>query len=181
MIATNCDRLEVYVGGRHVATGAPDRARFGNLAYPPVFVNLTVTDGVARPDLRIDGYVGGRLAGTLAMSADPATDRLAVTVDDGTLLADGSDATRLVFRAVDAHGNHRPHVPGDVRLTVTGPAMLVGDNPFAFGAYGGVGGAWLRTRPGRVGDVTATAEHATLGSGTARLTVVAPAADQHLI
>src|SRR5262249_18105355 len=57
MIATNCDRLEIYLGGRHLATGTPDRARFGNLSYPPVFADLTV-DGSHRPELRIDGYLG---------------------------------------------------------------------------------------------------------------------------
>ena len=59
MIATNCDRLEVYLAGRHLATGVPDTRRFGALAHPPVFVDLTV-DGADRPELRIDGYLGGR-------------------------------------------------------------------------------------------------------------------------
>ena len=48
MIATNCDRLEIYVGGQHVATGRPDPGRFANLAHPPVFVDLTVHPGSGR-------------------------------------------------------------------------------------------------------------------------------------
>ncbi|HEX9064189.1 MAG TPA: glycoside hydrolase family 2 TIM barrel-domain containing protein, partial [Streptosporangiaceae bacterium] len=36
MIATNCDRLELYVGGEHHATGTPDAQRFPHLGYPPV-------------------------------------------------------------------------------------------------------------------------------------------------
>ena len=58
MIATNCDRLELYVAGQHLATGTPDTQDYGSLAYPPVFVDLTV-DGSGLPELRIDGYVGG--------------------------------------------------------------------------------------------------------------------------
>ncbi len=114
------------------------------------------------------------------MSADTARDRLVLTADDTTILADGSDATRLTFRALDAYGNQRRYVTGDVTLSMAGPATLIGDNPFAFGAYGGVGGAFVRSEPGRTGLVTITAEHATLGHATARLTVTPPRGQQFL-
>ena len=52
--------------------------------------------------------------------------------------------------------------------------MLVGDNPFPFGVYGGVGGAFVRSRPGGTGLVTVTAEHPQLGHASVRLTI-APA------
>jgi beta-galactosidase len=173
MIATNCDRLEIHVAGQHVATGTPDRARFASLACPPVFVDLTV-DGSTAPELRIDGFVGDRQVASVAMSADTSRDRLVLTADDQAIAADGSDATRLTFRALDAHGNQRPYVTGDVSLTLTGPAVLVGDNPFDFGDCGGVGGAFVRSLPGRPGHATVTAQHATLGSATVRV-VITPA------
>lgn len=84
----------------------------------------------------------------------------------------GTDATRVTFRAVDAYGNQRPHVTGDIRLSLTGPARLIGDNPFPFGNYGGAGGAFLRSIPGRTGTVTVTASHPILGSSTIRLTAI---------
>jgi beta-galactosidase len=168
MIATNCDRLEVYVAGRHVATGRPDTRRFGALAHPPVFVDLTVdrTDRASWPELRIDGYAGGQRVASVRMSADPARDRLALTADHTSIVADGRDMTRVTFRAVDAYGNRRPHVTGTVALALTGPADLIGDNPFAFGEYGGVGGAFVRSRPGVAGTVRVTASHPVLGHGT---------------
>ena len=88
----------------------------------------------------------------------------------------GSDATRITFRAVDAYGNQRPYVTGEVALAVSGPAELQGDNPFAFGAYGGVGGAFIRSLPGRTGPVTVTASHPSLGTAAVRIAVtpVAP-------
>jgi beta-galactosidase len=113
------------------------------------------------------------LAAVLLMSADTRRDRLALTADHTTITADGSDATRVTFRATDAYGNHRPNVTGQVTLTLTGPAALIGQNPFAFGTYGGVGGAFVRSIPGRTGQVTITARHATLGSASAQITVVA--------
>jgi beta-galactosidase len=178
IIATNCDRLELYVGGKHVATGLPDTRNYAHLAYPLVFVNLTV-NGRDLPDLRVDGYVGTRLAASLRMSADTARDRLALTVDDSSIQADGTDTTRVTFRALDAYGNQRPYVTGDVTLTLAGPATLISENPFAFGTYGGVGGAFIRSAPGRTGLVTVTAEHPSLGQASASLTVT-PASGQFL-
>ena len=55
------------------------------------------------------------------MSADPAGDALGMTVDDATITADGSDATRAVFRAIDAYGNQRRYGSGQVTLTLSGP------------------------------------------------------------
>lgn len=77
----------------------------------------------------------------------------------------------LTFRALDAYGSQRPYVPGDVTLTLAGPSTLVDDNPFPFGSYGGVGGSFVRSAPGRTGLVTVTAEHSSLGHATVRLTV----------
>jgi beta-galactosidase len=171
MIATNCDRLEIYLGGRHFATGTPDRARFASLPHPPVFVDLTV-DGSSRPELRIDGYLAERRVASVRMSADTSRDHLALTADHLAIQADGTDTTRVTFRAVDAYGNQRLHVTGDVQLSLTGPARLVGDNPFPFGSYGGAGGAFLRSIPSRTGAVTVTASHTMLGSSTIRLTTI---------
>jgi beta-galactosidase len=170
MIATNCDRLEIYVGGQHFATGTPDAAQFASLAWPPVFLNLTV-DGSSVPELRIDGFVGDQQVASVSMSADTTRDRLVLTAGDKAITADGSDATRLTFRALDAYGNQRPYVTGDVSLALTGPAVLVGDNPFGFGDYGGVGGAFVRSLPGRTGLATVTAQHATLGSDIVRVMI----------
>jgi beta-galactosidase len=170
MFATNCDRLEIFVGDTHLATATPDRRRFRHLAYPPAFADLTVHGGTL-PDLRVEGYTGTRLAAVLLMSADTSRDRLQLAADDTTITADGSDATRVTFRATDAYGNHRPNVTGEVTLTLTGPAVLVGQNPFAFGYYGGIGGAFVRSVPGKTGQVTITARHATLGSASVQVTV----------
>jgi beta-galactosidase len=179
-IFTNCDRLEIYIGGQHAVTGLPDRQRFAGLAHPPVFADLTVSasrdllPGLPQvpvlPELRIDGYLGGRKVAATFMSADPSLDRLSLTADHTRIVADGSDATRITFRATDAHGNQRRGVAGNVTLSVTGPADLIGDNPFPFGSYGPVGGAFVRSRPGRPGLVTVAAGHPALGRATVQIT-----------
>ena len=184
MIATNCDRLEIYVAGAHFATCVPDTERFGSLAYPPVFVDLTIGRGAAAaalPELRIDGYLAGTVVEVVRMSANPAGDGLEMTADHATIVADGSDATRVTFRAVDSYGHRRPHATGEVSLALTGPAVLVGDTPFPFGDNGGVGGALVRSLPGQVGTIEVTGMHRVLGRNAVRIAAVPPAPSRQFL
>jgi beta-galactosidase len=171
IFATNCDQLNVYVDGQLLTVATPDTADYGNLPYPPVLVNLTV-DGSTLPALTVDGYYRGSHVATLQMSANTATDRLVLHLEDTTIVGDGSDGTRLTFRALDAYGNQRPYVSGDVTLSLKGPAAIVGQNPFAFATYGGVGGVTIRSEAKRTGTATVQASHPTLGTARAKLTVV---------
>jgi beta-galactosidase len=165
MIASNCDQLEVFIGGTHVASAQPafDSPLYRGLIHPPFLVHLPGRLPRPAPDLLVQGLVGGRPVAQLRMSADPGGDALLMAVDDTTIWADGSDATRAVFRAVDAYGNQRRYGSGQVTLTLSGPATLVGDNPFAFGQYGGLGAVWIRSQPGQPGAITLTANHPLLG------------------
>jgi beta-galactosidase len=170
IISTNCDQLQIYVDGQLFTTATPDTADFGNLAFPPVVVDLTV-DGSSQPTLTAIGYYQGRHVATLQMSSNPATDRLAVDLEDTRIAGDGSDTTRLSFRATDAFGNQRPYVAGNVSISLRGPAAIVGQNPFAFAELGGVGGVIIRSEAGRSGTAQITVRHSTLGSAQATLTV----------
>jgi beta-galactosidase len=165
MIASNCERLEIFINGAHVTTGRSTTGTplYGDLAYPPFLVQLPARLPGGMPELMIEGYVGSQQVTELRMASNPAGDTLALTVDDATIVADGSDATRAVFRAVDKYGNLRRYPAGQVTLTLTGPATLLGDNPFAFGAYGGLGAVWIRSLPGQTGTITLAASQPELG------------------
>ncbi len=165
MVASNCEQLEVFLNGIHLTTALPalDSPQYSGLAHPPFLIHLPPLSPDVRPELLILGYVGGQQVTYVRMSSDPASDALGLTVDDMTISADGSDATRAVFRAIDAHGNQRRYGGGQVTLTLAGPATLVGDNPFAFGEYGGLGAVWIRSVAGQPGTITLTASHPLLG------------------
>ena len=105
----------------------------------------------------------GNLA-SLQMSSNTATDHLSLDLEDASIEGNGFDATRFTFRALDAFGNQRPYVDGNVALVVKGPAVLVGQDPFNFAGYGGVGGAYIRSEANHTGVVTVTASHPTLGA-----------------
>lgn len=162
MVCTNCERLEIYLDDELVATTAPDVERFGNLRYPPHFVDLP--GGVA--ELRIDGYANGELVVSRHLAADRSGDRLTLEADDDRLVADGVDATRVVFQIVDRYGNRRSGVAGTVRFTLDGPATLIGENPFDLTDTPGGAAVWLKSQPGADGTVTLTASHSTMGTAT---------------
>jgi beta-galactosidase len=92
-------------------------------------------------------------------------------VDDDSLTADGSDSTRVQLQVVDAYGAPRVSRTGDVTLALSGPATLIGDNPFPLKDTGGVGAVWVRSQPGVTGEVVVRATHDSLGSGEASITV----------
>ncbi|HEX3588563.1 MAG TPA: glycoside hydrolase family 2 TIM barrel-domain containing protein [Pseudonocardiaceae bacterium] len=163
-IWSNCDTLRVHVGGRHVATARPERRLFPHLAHPPFVVHLTVRPHERLADLRIDGYLGTKLALRRRFSPDPTRDQLSCAADDHLLTADGADTTRLVIRALDRYGAPRPYVSGLLSLAIDGPGVLIGDNPLDFEATGGAAAVWVRTLRGQTGPVTVTAAHPTLGS-----------------
>lgn len=128
-IFSNCDRLELSMGGMQYAKLLPDRTGFLQLRYPPFFADLHV-DGSKNPELRIDGFVNGQLVVSRSFSSDSTSDKLWLHTDDQVLLADGEDSARIVFGVVDKFGNPRLHGGGSVHLSLAGPGSIVGDNPF---------------------------------------------------
>ncbi len=171
MICANLERLEIYVGGAHVASVTPGDGDYGSLAYPPSFVDFREVDGSSKPDLRIDGYLGSELVVSRSFASDPSLDSLWAAADDEEIAGDGVDATRVAFRAVDGYGAPRPYVSGEVTLAVSGPAVLIGESPFDFAAAGGVGAVWIRSQPGSAGHVVVTVSHPALGQAEARVRV----------
>ena len=123
-------------------------------------------DGAGKPELRIDGYVGSALLLSRSFSSDSSADRLSLSADDAVINADGSDATRVVFAAVDKYGAARPFVEGEVKLDIEGLGIIVGDNPFGFADSGGVGAVWIKSMQDQPGRITVNARHTFLGSNS---------------
>jgi beta-galactosidase len=157
-IFSNCDRLELFLNGKPHAVLHPDRAGFPHLKHPPFFADLT-PHGANPPDLRIDGFLGGTRVLSRSFSADPKQDQLWLRADDAELVADGSDATRVMFGVVDKFGAPRAFADGAVVLDLNGPGVIVGDNPFDLGPAGGSGAVWVRTWEDRVGRIEVRAAH----------------------
>jgi beta-galactosidase len=162
--------LEIFLNGKHHASLQPDTKNYPNLKHAPCFTDLDL-DGAGRPELRIDGYVGKKLAASRSFSADPTQDQFSFEADDQELISDGIDATRLVFKVVDKFGANRAFAGGNVSFEVAGPGAILGDNPFGLGESGGVGAIWVKTIPNQSGRITVKASHP-LGSKSVTIHVI---------
>jgi beta-galactosidase len=162
-IFSNCERLEVFINGKRHATLKPDSANYPHLKHPPFFMDLAV-DGTGHPELRVDGFVSNRLVVSRSFSSDPADDQFSAKADDLKLIGDGIDATRMVFEVTDKFGAPRALAGGEVTFEITGPGIIVGDNPFALEDSGGIGAIWIKTIPNRIGRVFLKARHSALGT-----------------
>jgi beta-galactosidase len=167
-IFSNCERLEVYLDGKLRGRLEPDRGGFGGIKYAPFFADLTVENG-ARPELRIDGLVGGTKVLSRQFSADRGADRFFVRADDAELVADGVDATRVAFGVEDKFGALRAFAGGEVQLNVEGPAEMVGDRAFKLENSGGAAAVWVKALEGQTGVVRVTARHGALGTKTVEI------------
>jgi beta-galactosidase len=169
-IFSNCARIEVFIDGKLHARVEPDRKAYPNLKHAPFFVDLTI-DGAGKPELRpalhpelrIDGYIADTLSLSRSFSSDKSGDRLRLRTEDTEIEADGSDAARVEFGVVDKFGAARPFAEGEIKFELTGPGVIVGDNPFLLDDSGGVGAIWIKSQPGRGGKITLSAVHKILG------------------
>lgn len=173
-IFSNCERLEIFVGKNKVATALPDRANYPHLDYPPFFCDLEIAKEVARsrPELRIDGYVDDKLVLSRSFSAETGRDQLVLEADDTSIIGDGSDATRLVFRIADKFGANRAYGGGEIVFELSGPGVIVGDNPFALlDDSGGVGAVWVKSTENATGSIVVKATHSALGGKSVTINV----------
>lgn len=170
MVCSNCEQIKIYIGSRLVAEVNPDKENFGNLAHPPFVTNIR--SGLSRGwgDLKIEGYIGGKVVITKTMSGKGVDQQLLVEPDDRELIGDGIDATRVVLKVTDEFGAIRPFANAPISLSLQGPGEIIGENPFAL--FGGVGAVWIKTKRSP-GLIRLTATHQTLGSKTVELVVKA--------
>jgi beta-galactosidase len=162
MVCSNCDHLKIYLvndgNAKLYKEGDADRKQFPHLKYPPF--TFDISESWDYGDLRIEGYLGGKLMATKDMSGRGVDQKFVLLPDDLELIGDGADTTRVVLRVTDTYGNVRPYANDPIAFTLEGPAELIGDNPFAL--FGGRGAVWIRAKQS-AGEVKLTAKHPRLG------------------
>jgi beta-galactosidase len=173
LVCSNCDHLKFFIrpGSGEDAAWAPlaeldpDRTEFSSLRHPPFLLDLAGIRG-KWGDLRIDGYIQGKVAITKTLSGRGVDQKFAVLPDDLTLQANGADSTRVVLRVTDEYGAVRTYADDPVTLTLDGPARIIGANPFPL--IGGTGAIWIRAGE-QPGTAVLVARHPRLGSQTIRI------------
>jgi beta-galactosidase len=160
LVSSNCEHLKFYINGALVAEADPDRAQFPHLKYPPFSADLRNMRS-NWGDLRIDGFIEGKQVISRTLSGSGVDRKFVLLSDDDSLIADGADTTRVVLRVTDEFDAIRPFANDAIRFELTGPAQLIGDNPFSL--IGGSGAVWIRAGE-QPGKVRLTAHHPILGA-----------------
>ena len=169
MVCSNCDHLKFHIGDKLVAEADPDRTQFPHLRFAPFTVDLE--KAVHNwGDLRIEGYLQGKQVVAKTLSGKGIDQKFALLADDTQLNGDGADTTRVVLRVTDEFGAIRPFANDAVQLQLEGPAVLIGDNPFAL--VGGTGAVWIRAKE-QAGTARLTAKHPVLGVQQIQIEVAA--------
>jgi beta-galactosidase len=160
VVCSNCDHLKFYIKDKLVAEADPDRKQFEHLKYAPFTADLS---NKVDPwgDLRIEGFIAGKQVISRSFSGKGIDQKFTLLPDDISLAADGADTTRVVLRVTDEFDAIRPFAADAIRFELTGPAELIGDNPFTL--VGGTGAVWIRATE-QPGKARLTAHHPYLGA-----------------
>jgi beta-galactosidase len=167
-VCSNCDHLKFYIADKLVAEADPNKTEFEHLRYAPFVADLSKADNWG--DLRIDGFIEGKQVISKTLSGRGVDQKFMLLPDDGRLLADGADSTRVVMRVTDTFGAIRPFANQAIKLELEGPAEIIGENPFAM--VGGTGAIWIRAKE-EPGIVYLKATHPWLGMREAVIEVAA--------
>jgi beta-galactosidase len=171
VVCSNCEHLKFYIDDKLVADVDPDRKQFAHLKYAPFVFELGELFH-KWGDLRIEGYIQGKLAITKRLSGKGVDTKFLLLPDDTELMADGADSTRVVLRVTDEFGAVQPFANEAIKMQVDGPAEIVGDNPFSL--VGGTGAIWIRAQQ-TPGTARLKAIHPSLGTQQAEIKLVASA------
>jgi len=145
VIFTNCDSVKVKLHGKEVGEFYPAKEKYQGVPYPPVVIRELKTGiwGVQWYDAEFIGIVDGEEVTVKKFAAAPVPTKLEIEADDTTLIADGSDATRVVFKVVDQVGNILPYLNEVIEFEIEGSGTLIG--PKVTGLIGGCIATWVRT------------------------------------
>jgi beta-galactosidase len=175
-VLSNCDHLKIYWVGELKQELDPDRQTFPHLKYPPFMMDLGELPLSPWGDVKIEGYIGGKLAKTLVLSGSGKDADFKIIPDDKELAGDGRDATRVVVMVTDEHGNIRPFATAAISFSLTGPGEIIGENPLVLS--GGAAAVWVKARES-AGVVNLSAKHPVLG--TRSIAIRVKAAEPELI
>lgn len=143
-VFTNCDYIKFYYGEDLFGEFKPNREKYPNLPYAPVVINDPIGFwGSTWEDAKFEGYVDGVKVCERKFSNNSIPNKLVLEADYHELLADDSDITRVVIKALDTYSNTMMFTQEVVELSVEGPGEIVG--PKLLPLIGGSTATYIRT------------------------------------
>ena len=152
---SNCDRVDLYIDEEFFDSQKPDTAGYPNLPHPPfTFAGIQASYKDKRPPkheaiyewnemawavgrwlgtmiskIEAVGIIDGKEVARQAIEMYGKASRVTLKADDGSLVADGTDCTRVVIQVLDDKGQTLPLSHSPVSLELTGPGRIIGSNP----------------------------------------------------
>ena len=147
LVATNCDKVELFIDGKLYGRYFPSRAHFKGLDYPPVIIpDIRGEWGMNWQEGEFVGYYQNTEVIRKSYAANPLFSQLHVQADNDHLDSQGEswDATRIVISALDQTGN--PLMYHNTIVNIEVPDMLELIGPKQITLIGGTGAFWVKTR-----------------------------------
>jgi len=181
-IFSNCDEIEVIFGDKSAGKYKPDIEGYPNLPHPPFTIHDLEQNKVWErkdyPDLYIIGYVNGEIVGDHWIASNQVPEKLEIYSDSDTLIANGVDMTRVVFRITDKFGNALPFATKVVRFEISGEADIIGENPFPL--IGGQAAFYVKARF-ETGLVCIKAKATGILAASTTLKIIPPISERFII
>ncbi len=126
---SNCDEVELIVNGATLGKRQPLRDEFPHLSHPPFRFEQRPYKFVG--DYLAIGYLHGEKVIEKTLQTPQGLSQLKLVADYDSLIADGADMTRLTVYGLDHNGTVTPYATRAIQFELTGPGVLVGENPVA--------------------------------------------------
>jgi beta-galactosidase len=139
-VASNAPEVELLLNGRSLGRRQP--TEFPHIPHP---LFLFQVNPFEPGELVARAWMDGRVVAADAVRSPAPARKLVLRADDGELIADGADMTRVVAAAVDEHGTPVPTEDRRITIEVTNGRFL-GENPIHL--EGGRIAFYIQTREG---------------------------------
>lgn len=156
-LCTNCEEVEVILGGRSLGIFKRDENTVDEnlkyLEYPPIKVDLLNGDwGSNWSEIEFIGYINGEKASSKKFCKNPVVTDLKVVADNNELCGKELDTTRVSVTVVDKYKNKLPYATGAIFLETVGDIDIIG--PKVVSLIGGSIAFWVKTKGKFINDRT---------------------------
>ena len=144
VVFTNCERVELILGGKSTGRYYPDRKTYPGIDHPPVIIkDIPGEWGADFKDCTFKGLIKDKEVCSRSFLKNPIPVKLLAIPDDLQLNSGDYDVTRVVYKIIDSYGNLIPFINEYIRFDISGPGNIIGPKQTAF--IGGCIGVWVKT------------------------------------
>ncbi|WP_183557562.1 glycoside hydrolase family 2 protein [Mucilaginibacter sp. SP1R1] len=126
-VYSNCDQVELFVNGQSIGKQTPDTGIMNtNLKHAPFTFNVVYKPGT----LTAKGYIKNQLVNSVSCTTpgQPYGIKLVVDYSNRKLVSGKNDMVFVYASVVDQNGTLVPTQKAHVKLSVNGPAEVIGDS-----------------------------------------------------